>query len=206
MFRWEISRKDAMDAKTLMFSSAIMGVFLSPALGATEMGPAPSRLAVIQSAPDFDLTTHNGERLRRRDLKNKVCLVSFIFTTCNGTCPATTHRMVQVEDALKAAGMWKEDNVQLLSITLDPARDTPEKLRHYMQLYGADDTHWTFLTGSADRIAQTIAAWGMWTKPMPNGQIDHPSRIYLVDSKSQVREIYNLSFMDPAWVVKDIQL
>ena len=59
--------------------------------------PTPSRLAVIQPAPDFALTTQDNAALKRADLKGKVLLVSFIFTTCNGTCPATTHRMAAVQ-------------------------------------------------------------------------------------------------------------
>src|SRR5262245_25622784 len=85
-----------------------------------------SRLAVIRSAPEFTLTTQAGESLRLSDLKGKVLLVSFIFTTCNGSCPATTHRMGQVQEVLKTRGLLKDDRVRLLSITLDPARDTPE--------------------------------------------------------------------------------
>src|SRR5579885_2047623 len=98
-------------------------VVLTALLGA---GAAPaSRLAVIQQAPDFTLTTQDGGTLKFSDLKGKVCLVSFVFTTCNGTCPATTHRMGQVQEALERAGLAKDGRVRLLSITLDPARDTP---------------------------------------------------------------------------------
>lgn len=174
--------------------------------------PAPppqavqSRLAVIRPAPDFALTTQSGETLRLAGLKGKVLLVSFIFTACNGTCPATTHRMVQVQDALKAAGLWKGGGVHLLSISLDPARDKPEVLRDYMKLYGVDAAHWTFLTGAPEEISKTLGAWGMWARPAANGQLDHPSRVFLVDGKGRIREIYNLAFLKPAWVVEDIRL
>src|SRR6266852_3648579 len=94
-----------------------------------------SRLAVIRTAPDFALIRPTGQTLRRSDLKGKVLLVSFIFTTCNGTCPATTHRMSQVQQELKTHGLCKDECVQLLSITLDPVRDTPEALTAYMRLY-----------------------------------------------------------------------
>src|SRR5438270_11740402 len=111
-----------------------------------------SRLAVIQQAPDFTLTTQDGERLRLADLEGKVLLVSFVFTTCNGTCPATTHRMGQVQQILQDRGHFKDGRVRLLSISLDPLRDTPEVLRGYMRLYDADPANWTFLTGPADRV------------------------------------------------------
>jgi protein SCO1/2 len=178
---------------------------LAAALMTADASPT-SRLAVIRDAPEFNLTTQNGKKLASRDLKGKVLLVSFVFTTCNGTCPATTHRMGQVQEALQKKGLDKAGRVQLLSITLDPKRDTPEVLRDYMKLYDVDPANWTFLTGPPDKVAKTIAAWGMWAKPAANGQLDHPSRIFLVDRKGRIREVYNLGFMKTAWVVEDIEL
>jgi len=165
-----------------------------------------NRLAVIMQAPDFTLTTQDGGTLKLADLKDQVCLVSFVFTTCNGTCPATTHRMGQVQAALKQRGLDKGGHVRLLSITLDPARDTPEVLRKYMDLYDAEPGNWTFLTGDKERVNKVVAAWGMWAKPAANGQLDHPSRVFLVDRKGRVREIYNLSFFKAAWVLDDVEL
>jgi protein SCO1/2 len=170
------------------------------ALGA----PPSSRLAVIQPAPDFTLTTQEGAELRSSTLRGQILLVTFIFTTCNGTCPATTYRMAQVQQELKRHDLSK--SVRLLSITLDPARDTPERLRGYMQLYDADSSNWTFLTGTPEDVSKVIAAWGMWVRPAANGQLDHPSRVFLVDQKGRVREIYNLTFMKTARVIADIQL
>src|SRR5262249_43354051 len=89
-------------------------------------GPGGGRpLAVIQQAPDFKLPPQDGGELRLADLRGKVLLVSFVFTTCSGSCPATTHRMGQVQQALKGRGLLEGGRVRLLSITLDPARDTP---------------------------------------------------------------------------------
>jgi protein SCO1/2 len=165
-----------------------------------------SRLAVIERAPEFTLTTQTGDKLSSAGLKGKVLLVSFIFTTCNGTCPATTHRMNQIQDELKARGLFKNDRVRLLSISLDPVRDTPEVLRGYMKLYDADPGHWTFLTGPADQVAGVVKSWGMWAKPAANGQLDHPSRIFLIDPQNRIREIYNLNFMKPKWVAQDVEM
>jgi len=169
-------------------------------------GGPDSRLAVIRDAPDFALTTHEDKALVFSKLKGKVRLVSFIFTTCNGSCPATTHRMAQVQDALGKKGLHKDGQVQLLSITLDPIRDTPEVLRGYMKIYDVDPTNWTFCTGPKEKVEKTIADWGMWAKPAANGQLDHPSRIFLVDKQGRIREIYNLAFMKTAWLIDDIEL
>jgi protein SCO1/2 len=114
--------------------------------------------------------------------------------------------MSQIQDELKARGLFKNDRVRLLSISLDPTRDTPEVLKGYMKLYDADPDHWTFLTGPADQVAGVVKSWGMWAKAAANGQLDHPSRIFLVDPQSRIREIYNLSFLKPKWVAQDVEM
>ncbi|HXG12994.1 MAG TPA: SCO family protein [Gemmataceae bacterium] len=173
---------------------------------AAESGSDFSRLAIIEPAPEFELTTQDGKTLRLSDLKGKVLLVSFIFTTCSGSCPATTHRMAFIQQGLRERGLLRDGRVQLLSITLDPVRDTPEVLRNYMRLYDADPACWTFLTGPRDRVAKVVADWGMWARPAANGQLDHPSRVFLVDRRGRIREIYNLDFLRQSWVVEDIEL
>jgi protein SCO1/2 len=182
--------------------AAMLMLSLLGALLATE---DRSRFAIIRPAPDFTLTTHDDKPLRFTELTGKVRLVGFVFTTCNGTCPATTHRLALIQDELKRSGSLKDDRVQLLSITLDPARDTPAALRRYMQLYDIDGKHWRFLTGPNDVVQKVIADWGMWTKPAADGQLDHPSRVFLVDKQGRVREIYHLGFLKPAWVAEDIE-
>jgi protein SCO1/2 len=163
------------------------------------------RFAVIRPAADFTLTTQDEKPFRFSDQAGKVRLVGFVFTTCSGTCPATTHRMALIHDELERRGRLKGGRVQLLSITLDPARDDPAALRRYMQLYDIDGRHWTFLTGGNDAVRKVIADWGMWTRPAADGQLDHPSRIFLVDRQGQVREIYHLGFLKPAWVADDME-
>src|SRR5262249_18719425 len=99
-----------------------------------------------------------------------------------------------------------DDSVRFLSITLDPGRDTPEALRNYMRLYDVDPANWNFLTGPREQVEKTIAAWGMWARPAANGQLDHPSRIFLVDRRGRMREIYNLNFLKTPWVAEDVAL
>jgi len=164
----------------------------------------PSRLPVIRAASDFALVNQDAKPVKLSDYRGKALLVSFIFTTCNGSCPATTHRLAKVHDAL-AKDPELRKQVHFVSITLDPARDTPEMLRGYMKLYELDEKHWTCVTGSAKEVAGVHAAWDMWARPAANGQLDHPSRVFLVDKEGRVREIYNLDFLRIPWVVEDIR-
>jgi protein SCO1/2 len=160
-----------------------------------QAGPAStSRLAVIRPAADFALESSDGRKVTLKQFRGKVVFVSFIFTTCSGSCPATTHRLAKVQEALARHPDLK-DKVQLVSITLDPERDTPERLRDYVRLYDIDPTNWCFLTGPKEVVHKTLADWGMY-----------PSRVFLVDPKGRVREIYNLDFLRPAWAVEDVQL
>src|SRR6516164_7816575 len=154
-------------------------LIVSLVLYASVVQAAPlERLPIIQKAPDFDLVDQSGKAVRLTDFKGKVMLVSFIFTTCNGTCPATTSRMAKIQEHLQQRSLL-EKGVRLVSISLDPKRDTPEVLRGYMRLYEADAS---------------------------TGQLDHPSRIFLVDRKGQIREIYNLDFLRVPWVTEDVEL
>ena len=165
---------------------------------------APTRLPVINVAPPTALIDQNEKPFTLADHKGKVLLVSFIFTTCSGSCPATTHRMASVQQELGRHHLLKD--VRLVSISLDPVRDTPEVLRGYMRLYDVDASSWSFLTGPVDKVAKVVSAWGMWARPAANAQLDHPSRIFLVDTQGRIREIYNLDFMRPAWVIEDVRL
>ncbi len=173
---------------------------------AADAQPRSSRLAAIRRAPDFALVNQAGKRVSLADVRGQVLLVSFVFTTCNGSCPATTHRLCQVQDELKRRSLGPGKGARLMSITLDPVRDTPEVLKAYGALYDADLSMWDFLSGPTGDVAKVIADWGMWVRPSKNGQLDHPSRVFLVDRRGIIREIYNLDFLRPQWAVDDIAL
>jgi protein SCO1/2 len=163
-----------------------------------------SPLADIGPAPEVALTDQAGRPFRLADLRGKVVVVSFVYTTCTGSCPATTQSLSRVQKALKEAGLWG-NRVEFVSISLDPARDTPEVLARYARLFRADGAHWHFLTGPPDRVAGVIAAWDMWVRPTPTGALDHPSRLFLLDPRGHQREIYNLEFLTPRAVLQDVR-
>ncbi|MFO0968099.1 MAG: SCO family protein [Gemmataceae bacterium] len=162
-----------------------------------------SRLAVIRPAPDFALSDQDGKPCRLSDHKGKVVFVSFIFTTCSGTCPATTHRLARVFHEIEKKPF--KDRVHFISITLDPKRDSPEALRGYRRLYDIETPRWSHLTGKPAEVKKTLDAWDMWARPAANGQLDHPSRVFLVDPRGRIREIYNLDFLRLPWALEDVE-
>ncbi len=163
-----------------------------------------SPLAEIGPAPEVRLIDSRGEPFDLATLRGKVVLVSFVFTSCNGTCPLTTSTMAKVRDRLEAEGLWGK-SCEFVSISLDPANDPPEVLARYAKVYGADPSSWHFLTGEPERVAKVVKAWGMWARRDSTGTLDHPSRIFLVDPRGQQREIYALSTLDPATVSADVR-
>ena len=159
-----------------------------------DIGPAPRTVLVDAASKPFDLAS----------LKGKVVLVSFVYTTCTGVCPATTQSIVRIQNLLKEANLWGT-SVAFVSITLDPQRDTPEVLREYARLFHADLDAWHFLTGPPNQVRSIITAWGMWAKPGSSGSLDHPSRVFLLDRDGHQREIYSLEFLKPETVLDDVR-
>jgi protein SCO1/2 len=166
---------------------------------------ASGPLADIGPAPEVALIDSAGRPFRLSGLQGKVVVVSFVYTTCNGTCPLTTAGLDRVKAALKGRGLWGK-RVEFVSISLDPERDTSEVLRRYAAIYRAEPEYWHFLTGPAGAVKDVLKAWDMWAKVGPAGVLDHPSRIFLVDPAGRQREIYSLETLDPATVVADVAL
>jgi protein SCO1/2 len=182
----------------ILFASWIVAIaFLTQGGHASrlaDIGPAPRTVLVDSEQKPFDL----------EKLKGKVVLVSFVYTTCNGVCPLTTQALTRVKKKLEEARIWG-NSVEFVSITLDPKRDTAEVLQNYAKLLGTDSSAWHMLTGTPEAVSKVITAWDMWVKSDPNGVLDHPSRIFLIDVRGHEREIYNLEFLKPETVVADVR-
>ena len=166
-------------------------------------GPG-SYLADIGPAPPVELTDSTGRPFRLDSLRGKVVLVSFVFTTCNGSCPATASNLDRVRRTLREQGLWAR-SVEFVSITLDPDRDTPAALARFAKVYRAEPASWHFLTGSPGEVARVLRSWDVRAKLGPSGVVDHPSRIFLIDPNGHQREIYNLSSLKPESVVPDVR-
>lgn len=159
-------------------------------------------LPVIGKAGEIVLTDTGGKRVSLRGLRGKVVLVSFIYTQCTTACPLLTWRMALLQKRLREA---RAEPVHFLSITVDPARDTAKVLGDYAARFGIEGKPWRFLRGEPQALAPVLAAYGEWTRRLADGDLDHPARLFLVDARGDIREIYSLAFFDEAQAFQDIR-
>jgi cytochrome oxidase Cu insertion factor (SCO1/SenC/PrrC family) len=110
-------------------------------------GLSSARLPVYGSIPDFALTDQRGRLVRRSDLDGNVWIASFIFTNCPDECPLMTAEMARLQSDLAYMNA-----LRLVSISVDPDRDTPAVLSQYAERFNADPGRWVFLTGDKRAI------------------------------------------------------
>jgi protein SCO1/2 len=150
---------------------------------------------VIATLPEFSLIERSGRKISRDDLAGQVWVADFIFTHCSGVCPVLSNRMSQVQRALREEGL----EARLVSISVDPARDTPEVLREYAERYAADPERWLFLTGKRDDLYDLIGEGFLLSVAERSPEeadgsgdlITHSDRFVLVDRQSRIRGYYH---------------
>ena len=140
-------------------------------------------LPVLGDVPPFQLTDQAAVSFESATkLANTIWIADFFFTNCPGPCPRMSSQMKQVQTALTGTG------IKLVSMTVDPDRDTPAALHDYSMYYGARAGTWFFLTGAqADlhHLAKDVFKLGN-----VDGTLDHSTRFVLVDRKSRIRGYY----------------
>jgi protein SCO1/2 len=130
-----------------------------------------------------------------------VVAVTFIFTLCSATCPVLTPMMSLVQDRL---GSDFGTNIAFVSITIDPERDTPEMLKLYAQMYGADVAGWSFLTGEAAAIQDLTRRYGVFVSKPADGNIEHSFLTSVIDRHGIIRVQYLGVRFDPEEFRRDI--
>lgn len=166
--------------------------------------PAPPSLQI--PLPAYELVNERGERFGSADLKGKVYVADFVFTTCPTVCPKLTARMHEVQEQTRDLG----DGLRLVTFTVDPENDTPEKLAAYAAKNHADPARWTFLTGSLASIEETVlrgfkVAMGK-EKSEPGAtllSIFHGEKFVLVDAAGTIRGYYDADDEGIAKLLRD---
>lgn len=101
---------------------------------------------------DFTATNQNGETVTLDDLKGEFWIADNIFTSCETACPVLTTNMVRLQQMINEEGL----NVNLVSFSVDPTVDSPEKLAEFSAKYQADTSNWHFLTGYTENEIKTL--------------------------------------------------
>lgn len=178
-----------------------LGIVLGTALW-LKLGPRPQlfsndgeqleRLMQYGAVPDFSLTERSGENVTLAQLRGKIWIADFIYTSCTDTCPLQTAMMARLQKEYSAIPV-----VQLVSVTVDPERDTPQTLSIYAARHNADAKRWFFLTGQRDRIIRLIQdGFHLSVAALPNGAeasdiIPHSPRFVLIDKEARIRGYYD---------------
>ena len=183
-------------------SIAMLVVLLATArLTGRETAGAVETLPRIGPAPEFTLTNQEGLRASLSALRGRVVAITFIYTTCVDTCPLLTAKMAGLQERL---GRDFGPRVQFVSITVDPARDTPAVLKRYAKQHGVQTAGWAFLTGSPSEIRAVAKQYGVYYRTL-RGNVDHTFLTSLVDQDGTLRVQYLGVRFDPNELLRDLQ-
>jgi protein SCO1/2 len=175
-------------------------------------------LPLLGELPAFSLVAEDGKPFRKDDLLGRVWVADFVFTSCADACPRLQAKMKKLQDRL--VPLEQGGNIGLLSISVDPERDTPEKLKQYGETFGARSGLWRSLTGEQQELERTVVRGfhtAMAKVPRQGGadpqqvsdwrpggadphaeafDIMHGERLVLVDRMGRIRGYYDADDRD----------
>jgi protein SCO1/2 len=140
-------------------------------------------------AKDFTLTDHNGQPFTLSQQRGKVLTIFFGFTNCPDVCPTALADMHSVRERLGSDA----DKLQVLFVSVDPERDTADRIGRYMQMF---DPSFIGLTGTRAEIDQVMADYGVTAikREMPNSAlgytVDHSAFVYVIDAAGNWRLLF----------------
>lgn len=179
-------------AGLLLFSTVVFIV--------TGRSPAPVALQSSVGGP-FRLIDHNGKPITDQDMKGKPFLVFFGFTHCPDVCPTALFEMSEIFRALGKDG----DRIGALFVTVDPERDTPEKLKDYLSSF---DPRLIAATGDEPAIRGIEKAYRVYAKKVPldggGYTMDHTAIVYLMDKSGRFVAPFNMK-RKPADAATDLR-
>ncbi|MBU9711489.1 SCO family protein [Evansella tamaricis] len=154
---------------------------------------------------NFYAVNQDGEEWSTEQLKGQWWITKTIFTRCPTVCMTMTPNMVHLQDAIVANNL----DIQIVSFTVDPEFDTPERLVNYGESYGADFNNWDFLTGYTQEEIEAFALETMKARVMKieeQNDIAHPTRFFLVNGDGIIVRMYSGDTdFDLDATIKDLQ-
>jgi len=177
--------------------------------------PGTYTLPMVKAAADGEVLDCNGRPVSLNNVtRGRVTVMSFIYTRCASAkaCPYATGVLMQLH-RLSAEDPVLAKNMRLVSMSFDPERDTPERMRNYSALASGRKaaSEWQFLTTRSRLELQPILdAYGQAVDKRrnandPQGPLYHTLRVYLIDSNGNIRNIYSSGTLDPRLVLADVK-
>lgn len=167
-----------------------------------DQGPPP----VLSQIQPFSLVERSGKAVALADLTGKVWVADFVYTSCQTACPMLTSRMGSVQDFIRAreAKAGGDAHIRLVSFTVDPEHDTPERLAAYATKWNADPRLWFWLTGPLAELNRAITEGLKIPFEKSRGTTDafdvmHGDKLVLVDRQARIRGYYDA---DPAGIAQ----
>ena len=154
--------------------------------------------------PSFLFINQDGQPITSDFIKNKIWVADYFFTSCASSCPKLTKSLKSIQTEYKS-----DNNVRLISFSVDPERDTPSRLTSYAKLFGATIGQWQFLTGDKKAL-YVFARNGLRINASEGdgGANDfiHSSSLVLIDKIGHIRGYYDgTSESDVQQLIKDIK-
>ncbi len=163
---------------------------------------AETALPTIGPAPTFELTAQDGRTVALAELRGKVVVVDFIFTSCIDECPLQTEKLASLQPALGSAF---GPRVAFVSISIDPEHDTPQVLAAYAARHHAKPQGWSFLTGRPEQIRTISRSYGVVSMRDRPGAPSHNVLTSLIDASGALRVQYAGVRYQPRELLSDIR-
>ncbi|MEW5923427.1 MAG: SCO family protein [Candidatus Zixiibacteriota bacterium] len=143
-----------------------------------------SELPVLGIIPDFEFTERNGVPFGSANMMGKINVVDFMFSNCQTKCPIMVVNMGELYEYYKGI-----ERVQIVSISVDPARDTLATLKAYADEHGVTDDRWVFLRAPVEEVVNISEnGFKLAAEGLPMG---HTTKFILVDHLGQIRGYYD---------------
>jgi protein SCO1 len=145
-------------------------------------GAACSRSA---TAPDFTLRDDGGSAWTLSQQHGKTVVLTFGFTHCADTCPATVAKLVRL-----AASSGAPQSVEIALVTVDPHRDSAQAMHRFVGRFSTPrEPNVVGLTGSPQQIARVKAQYHIWSARLPHGDIAHTAAIFFIDPAGRIAAV-----------------
>ena len=155
--------------------------------------------------PDFNLINQDGKRISLHQYRGRAVVLTFIYTRCPlpDYCPLMTDNFSEIEKILKSDESLYQ-HTHLLSISVDPAYDTPKILREYATRHSADTTQWEFATGNKEEVKQIATYFGMqyWRD---QDQVVHSLRTAIIGADGKLVKLYHGNEWKPQEIVSALR-